>query len=109
MKNLKIEIEIEKTISVCLFEKMIQNTESKFNNKSLLFKDVKYNKDDLNKSLNENFSQIKYVLQSIVDKFYVDSFLVDSFVYFSLEDFDFCLSHNISVLNSCKKLIRFIN
>lgn len=99
----------ETTISIEIFNRMILSIENKLNNYTELFNSVKYHNSAFNNALKKDFDQITEVLQKTVDKFYIDNYIVDSYAAFSLNDIDFCKNHNMSILNSMKKLLKFIN
>lgn len=96
----------QEVISVELFTRMIDNLEARI--KSQSFKnEVKYHSEAINKAMFQDFKSIVNVLQAIVNKFYLDKYEISGFQAFSVQDFDFCVSHNLSLINNCKKLIRF--
>jgi len=93
-------------ISVEIFNRMINSIEMRIQSQS--FKtELSYNSVQVNKVLGDSFSEIVNLLQSVVDKFYLGKYEVTGFQQFSLEDFDFCLNHNLSLITNCKKLIKF--
>ena len=96
------------TITTEIFNRMVLSIENKLNS-SNLHNEVKYNKEALNSSLKYDFDQFTEVLQNVVDSFYFDNYVVDSFIPLFLEDLEYCKSHNLSLLNSMKKLLKFIN
>jgi len=100
-------LEAKTTITVEIFNRMIISAEQKLNSINLAH-EVKYNGEELNKSLKYDFDQITEVLQNVIDKFYFDKYVVDSFMPLFLEDLDYCKNHNLSLLNSMKKLLKFI-
>jgi hypothetical protein len=102
MKN-----QIATQISVALFTNMVSALESKLNGQSLL-NEVKYNNHQLNKSLKADFDQITEVLQAVVDSFYYDRYIVNSFMPLHREDLAYCKAHNLELLGSIKKVLKFI-
>ena len=100
-------LEAKTTITVEIFNRMVLSIENKLNS-SNLHNEVTYNKEELNKSLKYDFDQFTEVLQNVVDKFYFDNYVVDSFIPLFSEDLGFCRKHNLSLVNSMKKLLKFI-
>ena len=100
-------LEAKTTITVEIFNRMVLSIENKLNS-SNLHNEVTYNKEELNKSLKCDFDQFTEVLQNVVDKFYFDNYVVDSFIPLFSEDLDFCRKHNLSLISSMKKLLKFI-
>jgi len=100
-------LEAKTTITVEIFNRMVSSIENKLN-KSNLHREVQYHKEQLNDSLKADFDQFTEVLQSVVDKLYFDNYVVDSFIPLSLEDLSYCKQHNLSLLISMKKLLKFI-
>ena len=49
------------------------------------------------------------VLQKVVDKYYVDYYEVNNYIEMNLDNLEYTLEHNLSIVNSCKKLVKFIN
>jgi len=104
MKNL----EVETIIAVDLFSKMVERIENRISHKDFK-KELKYNLNDINLYLAKDYKQIVSVLQQTVDSFYLSNYEIKGFQNFSLIDFDFCLKHNLGLINNCKKLIKFSN
>lgn len=100
-------LEAKTTITGEIFNRMVLSIENKLNS-SNLHNEVTYNKEELNKYLKYDFDQFTEVLQNVVDKFYFDNYVVDSFIPLFSEDLDFCRKHNLSLINSMKKLLKFI-
>lgn len=98
---------VAETISFELFNGMVNSIEQKLLNKATLKNEIKYHGEQVNKALYNDFKQIVNVLQSVVDEFYLGHYNIEGFVSFSLEDFDFCLDHNMGLIRNCKKLIKF--
>ena len=105
MKALNAELIISKS----LFNKMIINIESKLLNHSTLKNEIKYYNLELNTSLKKSFDEIVFALQSVVNSFYLGYYEIDGFIEFSEENITQALSHNLSILNNAKKLIKFID
>lgn len=101
-------LEAKTTITVEIFNRMILSIDNKLNS-SNLHNEVFYNNKELNKSLKYDFDQITEVLQSVVDRFYFDNYVVKSFIPLFSEDLQHCKNHNLSLLNSMKKVLKFIN
>jgi hypothetical protein len=100
--------EVKAIITVEIFNRMVSSIESKLNN-SNLYNEVKYNKNELNNCLKNDFDQFINILQNVVDKFYLNNYVVDSFMPLFTEDLEFCKKHNLSLLYSIKKLLKFID
>lgn len=94
-------------ISVGIVNRMMSSIDKKLNS-SNLHNEVKYNNEVLNKSLKNDFDQITEILQSIIDKFYWDTYIVDSFMPLFCEDLEFCKKHNLSLSNSMKKVLKWL-
>ena len=108
-KELKMDkVTAEQTIAISIIENTINSLDEKLTDTSSLKKQVKYHGKKLNESMAKDFNQITEILQSVVNAFYYNSYIVDSFIAFHLEDFDFCVKHNYSLLNSMKKLLKFV-
>lgn len=99
----------ETIIATEILNRTVLSIESRLNNHTELSNSIKYHNLAFNESLKKDFDQIIEVLQAVVDKFYIDNYMVDSYVYFNLCDIEFCKNHNMSILNSMKKLLKFIN
>jgi len=99
----------ELIISEELFKNMVSSLEAKLSNESTLKNEVKYHCNALNESLTKDFDQIVYVLQSLVDSYYLGYYDVSGFVCFNKCNFKEALSHNLSLIGNAKKLIKFIN
>ncbi len=98
----------EQIIATELLNRKVELLESKLNNTSLE-NEVKYNNKVLNQSLKSDFDQLSDILQRIVDSFYFDRYVVDRFMSFPVGDLKVARNHNLSLLNSMKKLLKFIN
>lgn len=97
----------EETIAVAIIEKNVDSLINKMSSSS--FKnEVKYHADSINKSMVDDFKQITEILQHVVDSYYYNSYVVDSFVAFHIDDYDFCVEHNLSLANSMKKVLKFV-
>ncbi len=97
---------ISTILSVELFERMVNGLENRINHHN--FKnDLKYNLQDINNSMEKDFTDIVNLLQKIVDKFYYSKYDINGFIPFNLSDVDFCIEHNLMLVRNCKKLIKF--
>ena len=94
-------------IAIELINGRVSSIETILNDKDLYSK-VKYNGKQLNISLKNDFDQFTEILQSVVDSFYYNNYVVDTFLPLYPNDLDFCKEHNLSVLNSMKKVLKFI-
>ena len=99
----------ENIIAVELFSNMVNSLESKLTSRTSLKHDVKYNLNELNLAFANDFKQIQEVLQSVVDSYYLGYYNVSGFEFFSIENFEYCIKHNLELVNNAKKLIKFIN
>lgn len=90
-----------------IFSKMVDNIESRILSQSFK-RDLKYNNEQVNKSLTGDYASIVEVLQAVVDKFYHLYYEVEGFQPFSPNNFDSTLSHNLTLLRNCKKLLKFV-
>ena len=102
-----IQNEAATNISVALFEGMISRLETKIQSNSFKH-ELKYDSKIVNETLSKDFGDIVSVLNSVVDKFYLKNYEIQGFVPFSLDDLDFCISHNLGLINNCKKLLKFM-
>lgn len=102
-----IQNEAATNISVALFEGMISRLETKIQSNSFKH-ELKYDSKIVNETLSKDFGDIVSVLNSVVDKFYLKNYEIQGFVPFSLNDLDFCISHNLGLINNCKKLLKFM-
>ena len=102
-----LENNVATIISVELFSKSVNDLENRI--KSSRFKtELKYDSEKLNNYLFSEFKEITNVLQTVVNEFYVGQYEISGFQFFSLNDFEFCINHNLGLINNCKKLIKFI-
>ena len=95
-------------IAIELINRTVSNIENKLTSTTLK-NEVKYNSKELNTSLKLDFDQINEVLQGVVDRFYFNNYIVDSFIPLFEEDLDFSIVHNLKIVNSFKKVLKFIN
>jgi hypothetical protein len=99
----------ELIISESLFSNMVLKLENKLLSKTTLINEIKYHSSELNNSLKKSFDEIVFVLQSVVDSFYLSYYEVEGFILFCESNINEALKHNLSLLNNAKKLIKFIN
>ena len=99
----------EQEIAVELFKRMISSIERKLADKVALKKSVKYDQKGLNDSLSSDFGQIKEVVQGLVNAYYRRYYPIDNFAPFSLDCFDYALEQNLKLIESVKKLLKFIS
>lgn len=100
--------EVKTVIAVDLLTKTIEGIESRLTGVSLK-NEIKYHGEALNKSLKAEFDRITGILQEVVDSFYIDSYLVDSYEAMFIENLESAKVQNVSILNSMKKVLRFID
>ena len=98
----------EQLIATELLNRNVELLELKLNSTSLK-NEVKYYSRALNQSLESDFDQFSNILQSVVDSFYFNHYIVDRFMPFSIVDLEVARKHNLSLLNSMKKLLKFVN
>ncbi|MFS0489925.1 hypothetical protein [Leadbetterella byssophila] len=94
-------------LAVTLLEGKINSIEVKLTSQNLR-NEVKYHNEALNQSLKSDFDQLTEILQGVVDAFYFDSFVVDRFEPLFIENLDFAVKHNLSLLGSLKKVLKLI-
>lgn len=96
------------TIAVEILNRTAKSLEIIFSDLSKLKNSVKYNKTELNTSLEKDFSCMIEILQTVVDKYYQNYYEVNKFVPFSLDNFNYALEVNSSTLKSFNKLLNFV-
>ena len=95
-------------ISVEIINRMVVSLEVKLKSESLK-NEVKYHGKQLNNYLSNDFKAVIEIIQNVVDKFYFDKYIVNSFMTLYLDDLDFCVSHNTSLVNSMKKILKYVS
>ncbi|WP_288373986.1 hypothetical protein [uncultured Chryseobacterium sp.] len=96
-------------ISIDIFKRMVNDLEAVLSNSSKLKNEIKYHEQAVNKALQSDFEDIVNLLQTVVDKFYVDNYDISGFQYLTPADFESSLKHNLSLVQNCQKLLKFIN
>lgn len=96
-------------ISQEIFQREIESAEKIFENKSLLKNNLQYHNEAINKALKSIFDLSTEVLQNVIDENLKSYFEVPNFIKMNLENFNETFNHNSQILNSSKKLLKFIN
>ena len=99
----------EQIISVELLSNTIDRTELILLDRIKLNNSLKYHSEAFNQSIKENINWMSEVLQKVVDKYYFDYYEVNNYIEMNLDNLEYTLEHNLSIVNSCKKLVKFIN
>ena len=96
-------------IAVELLSNRIDNLENKLTDKSTLTKNLKYNEEACNDSMEEDFAWIRDVLQNVVDEYYHGYYSVDTFFRMDLSNIEIAINSNLDILKNAKKLLRFVS
>lgn len=94
-------------IAVELLSNTIDNLENKLTDKSTLTKNLKYNEEACNDSMEKDFSWITDVLQNVVDEYYRSYYSVDTFFKINLSNIETAVIHNLDILKNAKKLLKY--
>lgn len=101
--------ETNNIIAVELLSNTINNLEEKLNDKVSLKRNLKYNEEVCNNSMEKDFSWITDVLQNLVDEYYRSYYSVDTFIRISLSNVEIAVNHNLDILKNAKKLLRYVS
>jgi hypothetical protein len=101
-KNVAAEI-----ICVELLGNLVKKLEETLTSQSFK-REIFYHGAKINVTLQNDFNVIVEILQNTVDKFYFNYYDIAGFQCFMVESFESNLKHNLALIKSCKKLLKFI-